>query len=171
MQPFLRAIIDRMLKETENFYTLRREVLVSLLKLFLLDVSRYAEHRDVTEQHNERNVDLVNRFLVLLEKQYLNRKPVQFYADELHVRPNYLNTIVKKVTRFQVSYHIHQRVITKAKRQAAVSLSPMKEIAMNLGFEDPAHFSSFFRKSAGINFTDYKREIRGRHTDSVDSTS
>ena len=126
IQPFLQTITDRVLKEIENVYALRRDVIVSLLKLFLLDVSRQVDDREVMEQHNEHYVDLVNRFMLLLEKYGSNRKPVHFYANELHFRPNYLNTIVKRVTRFHASYHIQQRVIIEAKRQAAFGLTTMK---------------------------------------------
>lgn len=157
MQSFMRETIDRMLKEMENFYLLRREVLLNLLKIFLLDLSRQLEKKAATKLLNPRNIDLVNRFMILLDKHYGQRKPVQFYANDLHVTPNYLNEIVKRVTAFPASYHIQQRVIMEAKRQAVYELCSMKEVALNLGFEDFAHFSRFFKKNAGVNFTTFKK--------------
>ncbi|MBL7858130.1 MAG: helix-turn-helix domain-containing protein [Cyclobacteriaceae bacterium] len=160
-ESFMRETIDRMLREVENVYLMRREVLLNLLKLFLLDLSRQMEKKEPVKLVNSRNLDLVKRFLILLDQNYLQRKPVLFYADELHVTPNYLNEIVKRVSGFPASHHIQQRVILEAKRQAAFALSSMKEVAINLGFDDFAHFSRFFKKNAGMNFTEFKREIQG----------
>lgn len=161
MQPFMRETLDRMLKEIDNFM-LRREVLFNLLKLFLLDLTRHFEHKEAVKSLNSRNLDLMSRFLALLEKHYVQRKPVLFYANELHVTANYLNEVVKRISGFPASYHIHQRIIMEAKRQAAFALSTMKEVALNLGFDDFAHFSRFFKKNAGMNFTEFKREISGK---------
>jgi AraC family transcriptional activator of pobA len=157
-QSFMRETIDRMLNEVDNF-TLSREVLYSLLKIFLLDLTRQFEKKEVTKLANSRNADLMSRFLILVEKYYLQRKPVLFYAEQLHVTPNYLNEIVKRVSGFTASHHIHQRIIIEAKRQAAFALGTMKEVALNLGFEDFAHFSRFFKKNAGMNFTEFKHEV------------
>jgi AraC family transcriptional regulator, transcriptional activator of pobA len=161
VQPYMRETIGRMLKEMENYYLLRREVLLNLLKIFLLDLSRQLAKITTPKPLNPRNVDLVNRFLMLLDQHYGQRKPVQFYADELHVSPNYLNEIVKRVTASPASYHIQQRVIMEAKRQAMYQFCSMKEIAINLGFDDFAHFSRFFKKNAGVNFTAFKKAAIG----------
>src|SRR5690606_5939250 len=147
-------------KELDSF-TMRREVLYNLLKLFLLDLTARFEMNAMCPV-NSRNADLMSRFLVLLDKHFVKRKPVLFYADELHVTANYLNEVVKRVSGFPASWHIHQRIIMEAKRQAAFTLSSMKEIALNLGFDDFAHFSRFFKKNAGMNFTEFKRRVNGR---------
>jgi AraC family transcriptional activator of pobA len=36
----------------------------------------------------------------------------------------------------------------------------MKEIAYSLGFDNLAHFSKYFKTNGGINFTDFKRQVK-----------
>jgi AraC-like DNA-binding protein len=82
---------------------------------------------------------------------------VSDYADDLCVTPNYLNRTVKKTTGYTASHHIQQQIILEAKRQATYFSTSMKRIAYNLGFDNLAHFSKFFKHNCGMNFTDFKR--------------
>jgi AraC-like DNA-binding protein len=64
---------------------------------------------------------------------------------------------VREVSGFTASYHIQQRIILEAKRRAIFEGNSLKEIAYGLGFCDPAHFSKYFKNSAGRNFTDFRK--------------
>lgn len=86
------------------------------------------------------------------------------YADELIVTPNYLNEVIKKITGFPASHHIQQRIVLEAKRQAAYSNLSMKEVAYQLGFDDMAHFSKFFKNASGQSFTDFKKALVGQYS-------
>ena len=81
------------------------------------------------------------------------------YADDLCVTRSYLNKVVKKVSGFTASQIIQQCIIHEAKKQAIKSGTSMKQIAYNLGFDDSAHFSKFFKSNSGMNFTNYKKEL------------
>ena len=63
----------------------------------------------------------------------------------------------KKITGSTASHHIQQQIILEAKRQAMYFSTSMKQIAYNLGFDNIAHFSKFFKHNCGMNFTDFKR--------------
>ena len=71
--------------------------------------------------------------------------------------PNYLNTMAKRVSGFTARHHIQQRIVVEAKRQASWEGISLKEIAYRLGFDNPSHFSKFFKKTSGINFSEFKR--------------
>jgi AraC family transcriptional regulator, transcriptional activator of pobA len=81
------------------------------------------------------------------------------YANELFVSPNYLTDVVKKVTGHSASYHIQQRTVQEAKRLIMYDEVTMKMVASSLGFEDLSHFSKYFKKAAGMNFTDFRKRI------------
>jgi YesN/AraC family two-component response regulator len=93
----------------------------------------------------------------LVSRTSRTKKMVADYASELMVTPNYLNQIVKRVSGFPASHHIQQYLIIEAKRQATQSCRSMKEIAYDLGFDDLAHFSKFFKSKSGTNFTNFKK--------------
>ena len=149
-------LLQKMIREYDNFFLMRSEILKGLLKIFLIYLTRQYEPT-VSEIEPPRRIELVNRFFSMVEKKYMQHKMVADYAEELSVSPNHLNEIVKKVSGFPASHHIRQRVLLEAKRLAAYSGSSMKEIAYSLGFEDIAHFSKFFKNLSGLNFSSYKK--------------
>jgi AraC family transcriptional activator of pobA len=46
---------------------------------------------------------------------------------------------------------VHQRLILEAKRYLTFTTLTAKEIALALGFEDPAYFTRFFKRQAGVS--------------------
>lgn len=149
----------KMMKEYGNFFLLRSEILKGYLKIFLIYLTRQFESTNQSETHSK-NIDLVKRFLSLIEKNFTTRRMVTDYADELVVTPNYLNEVVKKITGFPASHHIQQRIVLEAKRHAAYSNLTMKEVAYQLGFDDIAHFSKFFKNASGQSFTDFRNGVK-----------
>lgn len=145
-----------MMKEYDNYFLLRSEILRGYLKIFLIYLSRQfpSDTKPVAQSKGD---ELVQHFFSLLDKNFINQKMVTDYASKLVVTPNYLNEVVKRATGMPASYHIQQRVILEAKRLATYSQLSMKEIAYKLGFDDTAHFSKFFKKQAGESFSDFRK--------------
>jgi YesN/AraC family two-component response regulator len=150
-------IMIKMIKEFENEYSFKAQLLRRYFKIFLIYVSRQFEKRQETT-HLSRETELTKSFMELLEKNFKEKKMVADYAAELYITPNYLNGIVKKNTGFSAGHHIRQRVVLEAKRMCRFSDAGMKEIAYNLGFVDSSHFSKFFKAVSGMNFSDFKKE-------------
>lgn len=150
-------VIDKLVREYTNFFLLRAEILRGFLKIFLIYLTRNFG-LPAQPKYQTRIYESVNQFFSLVNKDFATRKMVSDYAAELAVTPNYLNELVKKITGHPASYHIQQRIVLEAKRMLRFSGLTMKEIAYELGFDDPAHFSKFFKKVSGTNFTDYKLE-------------
>lgn len=155
MQGELEEIVKKMKRECENNLWMRSEVLSGLLNVFMIYVSRELDlggHSQIVSREGE----IARKFMTMLKQQFITRKKVADYADALSVTPNYLNSAVKKVTGFTASYQIHKLVILEAKRRMLYSDCSLKEIAFDLGFENQAHFSKFFKSKTGMNFTRFK---------------
>jgi AraC family transcriptional activator of pobA len=152
----MKNIANKMLQEFQSQFTWRGEVLKGFLKIFMIYFNRQLEC-NLTTMSWSRKIELANRFFSLLEKNYTSKKLVRDYAELLAVTPGYLNVTVKEVSGFAASHHIQQRIVLQAKRMAAFESDSMKEIAYYLGFEDPAHFSKYFKNFSGLNFRDFKR--------------
>ncbi|WP_343667922.1 helix-turn-helix domain-containing protein [Chitinophaga sp.] len=153
----MKEITVKMMREADNLYLLRTELMRRYLKILLIYLTRQLRGTLQTTIQT-RNIELVEKFKNMVEAMFKNKKKVADFARELSVTPNYLNEIVKKITGYPASHHIRQRVVLEAKRQAAYSDVCMKEVAWNLGFSDIAHFSKFFKNSTGTNFSDFKKE-------------
>jgi AraC-like DNA-binding protein len=151
-------LMQQMIREFDNFFLLRTEILMGFFKIFLIYMARQSEEVGQAAPQT-RSADLVKKFFTAMEKKFITHKKVTEYAEHLAVTPNYLNEIVKKVSGFSASYHIQQRIVLEAKRHATYSNSSMKEIAYHLGFDDIAHFSKFFKNVSGQSFTDFKKQV------------
>ncbi|MHA4844839.1 helix-turn-helix domain-containing protein [Flavitalea antarctica] len=155
-QDELKEVFFKMYNEFLGCHESRNQLLTGWLKIFLLYVARnISSHEEAG--HTSRDTELARRFMELVSKDFITKKMVSEYAGELLVTPNYLNQIVKRVSGFPASHHIQQYVIMEAKRQATQSCRSMKEIAYDLGFDDLAHFSKFFKSKSGINFSSFKK--------------
>jgi len=154
----IELIVMNIIKEYSNSFKSRTEALLSLLKILMIHLSRIFETNRIPSDCGTHK-ELLKKFMLLLDINFMKMKLVHEYASDLSVSPNYLNEVVKKYTGFPVRYHIQQRIILEAKRLALHSGSNMKEIAYKLGYEDMAHFSKFFKANCGINFTDFRKQL------------
>lgn len=148
----------KLLKENENQFLLKNEVLSKYLKIFLIYVRRQFEALPTNIPVN--NNSLFNNFLWLLENNYKQKKAVADYAREMSVTPSYLNHVIKKTSGYPASHHIQKRIVLEAKRKVTHTGASMKEVAYYLGFDDIYHFSKFFKTSSGMNFTAFKNSSR-----------
>jgi len=128
------------------------------LKLFLLYLVQHMICKK-SEKSNHYNNTLANKYLDLVEAQFTIKKSVRDYARALYVTPNHLNKIVKDETGFTARQHIQKKIITAAKRELYLSGISMKQVAHQLGFDDIAHFSKFFKKASGISFSGFKKTL------------
>jgi len=167
MKPEMLEVAEKMMLEFSNAYPGKEEILRGLLKIFLVYLNRQQEESQ-PELINLNRSGLASSFFSLLEKNFSLGKMVSDYARYLSVTPNYLNETVKRASGHPASYHIRQRIILEAKRKAAYARSSMKEIAYDLGFDDISHFSKYFKKTSGVSFTDFKKEISQQFSFVVD---
>jgi YesN/AraC family two-component response regulator len=152
----MNEIVMKMIKEFQNEFSYRMELLKRYFKIFLIYLARRSDKApQSTEQSRE--ADLVKSFMELLDKHFKEKKMVAEYAAQLLVTANYLNRIVKRNTGFSAGHHIRQRIVLEAKRMGRFSGAGLKEIAYDLGFLDIAHFSRFFKTFSGTNFSEFKK--------------
>lgn len=157
----LQNVLSNICREFEAHLTLRLEILSGLLKVFLIYMKRQSSSIR-QEEVNCRSTRLYNSFYAKLDNQFRTMKQVADYANELFVSPNYLTDVVKKVTGHSASYHIQQRTVQEAKRLIMYNDATLKMVAYSLGFEDISHFSKYFKKAAGMNFTDFRKRTVNR---------
>lgn len=81
---------------------------------------------------------------------------MKFYADALNKAPKTLSDVFAKLNQPTPSSAIRDRILLEAKRYLHYTPKSAKEIAYALGFEDPAHFSRFFKANTGKSITPWK---------------
>ncbi|WP_295117864.1 helix-turn-helix domain-containing protein [uncultured Chitinophaga sp.] len=103
---------------------------------------------------------VVKQFLELLEANYKDNAAVEYYAEQLHVTPQYLNIASKKETGLTAGHCIRSRLLLEAKRMLSLTTQDVKEIAYSLGFSDSSYFSRFFRRYAGLSPLAFRKHVQ-----------
>jgi AraC family transcriptional activator of pobA len=106
-------------------------------------------------------------FLELLERQFTLESPDQQiqlrspgdFADRLSFHVNYLNKALKESTELTTSSIISRRIAREAQYLLKETPWNVSEIANSLGFEEPAHFSNFFKKYTGASPLQYRNRM------------
>lgn len=133
------------------------EAIGSWLKLFLIashnacDLSSGANTQIV-----EAGLSILRSFKTSVEENFMREHQVNFYATALSVTPDHLNKTVKSLIGKTAKEYIQSRIVVEAKRLLLHTSLTAKEVAYQLGFGDPAHFSHFFKKCTGISVRDFK---------------
>lgn len=97
-------------------------------------------------------------FNMLIDAFFKQQKTVSFYAGKLHLTANYLNILCKKHLKVSATQLISQRVLLEAKRLLQCTGLSIKEIAAELGYNDHAHFSNFFKARTGISPSGFRKK-------------
>ncbi len=150
IMPILQAM-DKESKSQEPFY---EEAVRHYLSLLLLTCRRRASSASVEATTIEGK--LCQDFKALLEKHFRMEHQVKAYAQMLTTTPKGLNQALTNYTGITASAHIFNRIILEAKRLLRHSTLSIKEIAFFLNYEDPAHFSKFFKGQTGSSPAEFR---------------
>ncbi len=96
------------------------------------------------------------RFRQELEDNYRKLHNVKDYAELLGVGTKYLTTIVKECSHRTPLQLINDRILLEAKRQLRYSNKMVKEIAFDLGYDDPSYFVKQFKRQMGMLPTEFR---------------
>ncbi len=84
---------------------------------------------------------------------------VQYVSDALHVSPNYLSDMLRKLTGQSTQQHIHNKLIEKAKEILATTPLSVSEIAYQLGFEHPQSFNKLFKSKTHLSPLEFRQSF------------
>jgi AraC-like DNA-binding protein len=145
----------------------KNKILGNLFTVLLLKIKeKYWLNYNPIDEGN-RNSEIVKSFKKLLDTEFRkvidndrngNRLQVQYFAEQLHLHPNYLNSVIKSKTGRTVNDWISRYMITAAKNLLMSTSLSSKEIAYRLGFSEPTHFSRFFKKQLQLSPGIFRQE-------------
>lgn len=138
-----------------------KRLIVSNLELLLNYCTRFYDRQFITREVV--NAGIVEKFEALLneyvygKKLELNGLPsVTYFAGELHLSANYFGDLIKKETGKSAIDLIHLKLIEAAKERIFDTQKSVSEIAYELGFKYPSHFTRFFKQHVGHSPKDYR---------------
>ena len=149
------------LEYNQNIDKHSQKLIVSNIGLLLDYCTRYYDRQFYVRTNL--NQDLISNFDHLLRDYFNSEKPVelglptvQYCGMQLHMSPNYLSDLLKKETGKTARDHIHSYIINRAKNKLLGTTGSISEIAFDLGFDYPQHFSKLFKKKTGMSPAKYR---------------
>lgn len=140
---------QRMHSVFKNPHPYQEKMLEGMLVSFLYFCKAVYERHKSTENHLSRAQMITEKFEILVDKMYVDTKNVSDYAEKLNITPNYLTTTIKKLTGKSAKDIIQERLLVESKSLLKFSGLDIGEIAYRLNFQEPTHFTRFFKKWSG----------------------
>lgn len=136
-------------------------LIVSNIELFLNYCNRFYDRQFITREHV--NKGILTKFEGLLNSYFSSDKPqktglpsVAYFAEELHLSPNYFGDLIKNETGKSAKEIIQDKIIDIAKNKAFNTDKTVSEIAYELGFKYPQHFTRLFKQRVGYTPNEYR---------------
>lgn len=121
-------------------------ILHNMLHIFLLQAEREMRKQGFEGLKPGGQLDDLMLFRELLEQNFREERSVNKYASELSMSEKQLHKACTSVLDKTPKQIIDERVVLEAKRLLVHSQQAIKEIAYELGYNEPTNFVKYFRK-------------------------
>lgn len=138
-----------------------KKLITSNIELFLNYCARFYDRQFITRDNVnkgflEKFEDLLNGYFSSGEPQHIGLPTVAYFAEKLHLSSNYFGDLIKKETGKSAKEYIHLKLISLAKDRVFDTSKSINEIAYELGFKYPQHFSRMFKNETGYTPNEYR---------------
>ena len=138
-----------------------KRLIVSNIELFLNYCVRFYDRQFITRDNPHKGI--LERFENLLHEYFQSEKPqtiglpsVAGCATELNLSANYFGDLIKKETGKTAQEYIQLKVIDEAKERIFDQSKSVSQIAYELGFKYPQHFTRLFKQRVGHSPIEYR---------------
>jgi AraC family transcriptional regulator, transcriptional activator of pobA len=152
-------MISQFFDELENPGDSHDDMIATYLKLFLIQATRLKKQQPIKNEETHPKQALSDQFSELVEKNFRTKHAVSDYADLLNMAPKTLTKKMQLERASAPSEFIQNRLVLEAKRLLTYGDQSVKEIAYDLGFEDPAYFTRFFTKKATLSPNQFRAQV------------
>jgi AraC-like DNA-binding protein len=138
-----------------------KTLIVDNIELFLNYCTRFYDRQFITRDNVDKGI--LERFENLLNEYFESDKPqstglpsVASCAIELNLSAGYFGDLVKKETGKTAQEYIQAKVIDVAKEKIFDPGKSVSQIAYELGFKYPQHFTRLFKQKVGRSPNEYR---------------
>jgi AraC family transcriptional activator of pobA len=158
----LNGILEQVKAEIQNPALAQYELLISYLKIFLINASRLKTRQQPDAALVVADAEepfILQKLKDYIEQHYKTKHAVSNYADMLNISPKALAKITKTHFNKTLTNMIAERIVIEAKRELYLTNKTVKEIAYELGYTDESYFSRFFKTNAEISPQFYRETV------------
>lgn len=100
------------------------------------------------------------RILAYVHRHYYRSTlQAQDIANDIHFSTSYMSAIFKRRMKKKLWDYITELRIESAKQLLQTTSKKRDEIAYDIGYESPEHFSRMFKRYTGISPTEYRHQL------------
>lgn len=139
-----------------------KTLITSNIELFLNYCNRFYDRQFITRDNAHKGV--LEKFEALLldyfsagKAQQEGLPSVAWCARQLNLSANYFGDLVKKETGISAQEYIQGKVIDMAKERVSDIDKSISEVAYDLGFKYPQHFTRLFKQKVGLAPNEYRK--------------
>jgi AraC family transcriptional regulator, transcriptional activator of pobA len=160
----LLVLFEKIKAEATSTFSNKFEFVKSYLRLIIMYLNRYYEKRIQNNQKpnpQATGIATVRAFQELISENIKadhKLRAVAEFAQALSIHPNHLNAVCKEVVGKTASELLQDSILLQAKSLIKNSEYSMKEIAYQLGYEEPNYFFRFFKKHIGLTPSEFKNK-------------
>jgi AraC-like DNA-binding protein len=147
-EKYLKTLVDQLFSVANHWQgELKSASMFHFLQLFLVYCNKLRQ--DQNQGHGNSYTPIVGNFTALLEQSFRSTHKVNYYTDTLNLTYNSLARYTTGYCSKTPKEIIVERVILEIKRLLSATSLPVKEIAFQLGFDEPTNLIKYFRKYTG----------------------
>ena len=138
-----------------------KRLIVSNIELFLNYCIRFYDRKFITRDNVHKGIlerfeNLLNGYFQTDKPQVIGLPSVAYCAGELNLSANYFGDLIKKETGKTAQEYIQSKVIDVAKERIFDQSKSVSQIAYELGFKYPQHFTRLFKQRVGQSPNEYR---------------
>lgn len=138
-----------------------KKLIAANIELILDYCQRFYDRQFITR--DTINKGILVKFESLLNNFYNSDKPqtiglpsVAYFAEQLNMSSNYFGDLIKKETGQSPKDYLQNKTIEIAKKFVFETDKTINEIAFELGFKYPQHFTRLFKQKVGVSPNEYR---------------
>jgi AraC-like DNA-binding protein len=138
-----------------------KKLIVSNIELFLNYCVRFYDRQFITREVVHKGVlgkfeNLLNDYFQSDKPQTLGLPTVSYCAGQLNLSANYFGDLIKKDTGKSAQEYIQLKLMDLAKEKIFDMSKSVTQIAYELGFKYPQHFTRAFKQHVGHSPNEYR---------------
>ncbi|HMI61108.1 MAG TPA: helix-turn-helix transcriptional regulator [Puia sp.] len=159
--------LNNIVRELSEQQLSHEEMIRTYLKQMIIRATRIWKQQQLKELNAAPSADLefFRNFSRLVEIHFRDKHSVTDYADLLAIAPKTLSKKFNRLRLTQPNDIIKDRILLEARRLLAYSSLSIKEIAYNLGYDDPAYFNRLFSSKLGYTPASFRKKFSSQQTE------
>ena len=106
--------------------------------------------------NSDRPMDLYNRFMELVQQDFLQHHTIKHYAEVLNISPKYFSSLIKKVSGKTAGEWIDEYILLEARALLKSRRYTIQQVSDMLSFPNQSFFAKYFKAHIGCTPSHYQ---------------